>query len=115
MQRSAFLASRPPFGFLSKRSMPRPRPRPNLRPDPREGWRDAAIVGAIAITCAWVLGGHWYIRFYPAEKAVILKGPRPFAHNIFMETKEHLLLAIAVRERRNRLRRQVALLRGSVL
>ena len=25
-----------------------------------------------------------------AEKAVILKGPWPWAHNLFMETKEHL-------------------------
>ena len=31
-----------------------------------------------------------YLHFYPSEKAVILKGPWPFAHNLFMETKEHL-------------------------
>lgn len=69
--------------------------------------RVAAVVGAVAMSGAWILGGYWYVRFYPAEKAMILKGPWPFAHNIFMETKEHLffvtamlsfLLAIAVRD-----------------
>jgi len=57
---------------------------------------------------AWICGGYWYVHFYPAEKALILKGPWPFAHNFFMETKEHLffvtailakLLPIATRER----------------
>jgi hypothetical protein len=28
------------------------------------------------------------------DKAVILKGPWPFAHNFFMETKEHLVLLL---------------------
>ncbi len=32
--------------------------------------------------------------FYPAEKAIILKGPWTFAHNVFMETKEHLFFTI---------------------
>jgi hypothetical protein len=57
---------------------------------------------------AWILGGYWYVHFYPAEKAIILKGPWPFAHNLFMETKEHLFfitgllsfyLVIAVRDK----------------
>ena len=39
---------------------------------------------------AWVLGGYWYVTYYAPEKAIILKGPWPFAHNLFMETKEHL-------------------------
>jgi hypothetical protein len=29
------------------------------------------------------LGGYWYLHFYPAERAVILQGPWPFAHNLF--------------------------------
>jgi hypothetical protein len=39
---------------------------------------------------AWIVGGYWYVHFYPADKALILKGPWPFAHNILMEAKEHL-------------------------
>jgi hypothetical protein len=60
------------------------------------------------MVAAGMLGGYWYTNFYPADKAIILKGPWPFAHNLFMETKEHLFflvlvlalyLAIAAREK----------------
>ncbi|MGA2577385.1 MAG: hypothetical protein ABSH24_15305 [Bryobacteraceae bacterium] len=60
------------------------------------------------MAAAWICGGYWYVHFYPPEKALILKGPWPFAHNLFMETKEHLffitgilafLLPIAAREK----------------
>jgi hypothetical protein len=44
----------------------------------------------VCLVLAWILGGYWYVHYYYAEKAVILKGPWPFAHNLFMETKEHL-------------------------
>src|SRR5438552_7024988 len=50
----------------------------------------ASIACTAFIAAAWILGGYWYVNFYYAEKAVILKGPWPWAHNIVMETKEHL-------------------------
>jgi hypothetical protein len=50
----------------------------------------AAYVTTACILLAWVLGGYWYVVYYPAEKAIILKGPWPWAHDFFMETKEHL-------------------------
>jgi hypothetical protein len=50
--------------------------------------RGAAAV-AISMCFACVLGGYWYLNFYPPEKAIILQGPWPLAHNLFMETKEH--------------------------
>src|SRR5271170_519854 len=52
--------------------------------------RSVALVVATCMCVAWLLGGYWYLHFYPTDKAMILKGPWPFAHNIFMETKEHL-------------------------
>jgi len=52
--------------------------------------RLAAILVAICIVLAWLLGGYWYTVFYAHEKAIILKGPWPWAHNFVMETKEHL-------------------------
>ena len=70
--------------------------------------RSGAAVTAICMAAAWICGGYWYVHFYPAEKALILGGPWPFAHNLFMETKEHLffitgilafLLPIATREK----------------
>jgi hypothetical protein len=49
---------------------------------------------AIAMWLAYLIAGYWYVVFYGADKAVILKGPWPFAHNFFMETKEHIVIVI---------------------
>ena len=56
----------------------------------------AALAAAVCMAAAWICGGYWYLHFYPPEKALILKGPWPFAHNIFMETKEHLFFVTAI-------------------
>jgi hypothetical protein len=65
-------------------------------------------VVAVCIFAAYVLGGYWYTHFYAPEKAIILKGPIPWAHDLIMETKEHaffiplvlaLLLAIVTRQK----------------
>jgi hypothetical protein len=50
-----------------------------------------------AAVCMWLgfaVGGYWYVVDYKADKAVILKGPWPFAHNYFMETKEHFVITL---------------------
>ena len=52
--------------------------------------RCAAWAVAAFMVLAWLLGGYWYTVYYAPEKAIILKGPWPWAHNFFMETKEHL-------------------------
>lgn len=49
---------------------------------------------AVFMWLAFAAGGYWYVNFYPADKAVILKGPWPFAHEFFMETKEHLVIML---------------------
>lgn len=58
--------------------------------------RNIAFLVAASMLVAWVLGGYWYLHYYAADKALILKGPWPFAHNIFMETKEHLFFLVLV-------------------
>jgi hypothetical protein len=69
--------------------------------------RQASAVTAVCMAMAWICGGYWYVHYYPAEKLLILKGPWAFAHDIFMEVKEHLffitgilafLLPVATRE-----------------
>jgi hypothetical protein len=52
--------------------------------------RRAALCTAAFMLLTCVLGGYWYVHFYPADRALILHGPWPFAHTLFMETKEHL-------------------------
>ena len=51
-------------------------------------------VAAVSMWLAFLVGGYWYVTQYPADKAIILKGPWPFAHNFFMETKEHLVILL---------------------
>lgn len=53
-----------------------------------------SVIAAVAMWLAFLIGGYWYVVFYPADKAVILKGPWPFAHKYFMETKEHLVIML---------------------
>jgi cytochrome c oxidase assembly factor CtaG len=43
---------------------------------------------------AFLIAGYWYVFSYPTDKAIILKGPWPFAHSFFMETKEHLVILL---------------------
>lgn len=51
---------------------------------------------AIMMWLAYLVGGYWYVMYYAPDKAFILKGPWPFAHNFFMETKEHILLMLVL-------------------
>lgn len=50
--------------------------------------------GAVCMWLAFFLGGYWYVARYPADRAIILKGPWPVAHRFFMETKEHLVITL---------------------
>jgi hypothetical protein len=70
--------------------------------------RLGGMVVAVCIFASYVLGGYWYTHFYGPEKAIILKGPIPWAHDLIMETKEHaffiplilgLYLAMVTREK----------------
>lgn len=52
-----------------------------------------------AAVCMWLafcIAGYWYVVFYKVDKAIILRGPWPFAHNFFMETKEHMVIMLLV-------------------
>ena len=53
-----------------------------------------SYAAALCMWLAFLIGGYWYIFFFPADKAIILKGPWPFAHSFFMETKEHLVILL---------------------
>jgi hypothetical protein len=68
----------------------------NAQPANATRIRAAALLTAVSMACAWACGGYWYVHFYPADKALILSGPWPFAHNLFMETKEHLFLITGI-------------------
>jgi hypothetical protein len=56
--------------------------------------RKMSWTAAVVMWIAFLVGGYWYVVHYKADKAVILKGPWPWAHNFFMETKEHLVIML---------------------
>ena len=58
--------------------------------------RRTALLVPLFLVLAWLLGGYWYVTYYSVDKAVILNGPWPFAHDVFMETKEHLFFVPAI-------------------
>jgi uncharacterized membrane protein YwaF len=68
----------------------------SARPENASRIQIAALLAAVSMAGAWICGGYWYVHFYPVEKVLILKGPWPFAHNIFMETKEHLFFITGI-------------------
>jgi hypothetical protein len=61
----------------------------NLRRIRIMSWTAAAVMWL-----AFIIAGFWYVVYYKADKAIILKGPWPFAHSFFMETKEHLVIML---------------------
>ncbi|WP_159588886.1 hypothetical protein [Chelativorans xinjiangense] len=56
--------------------------------------RTASLLSAAFIWLAYVVGGYWYVVNYAADKALIKAGPWPFAHEFFMEAKEHVFLSL---------------------
>src|ERR1700678_3270323 len=56
--------------------------------------RMVSWIAAGVMWLAFIIAGYWYVVYYKVDKAVILKGPWPFAHNLIMESKEHLVIML---------------------
>jgi hypothetical protein len=56
--------------------------------------RRMSCVAAAVMWLSFLIGGYWYVVFYQEDKSIILHGPWPFAHDFFMETKEHLVIML---------------------
>jgi hypothetical protein len=60
--------------------------------------RTAGVLTAILMWLSYIVGGYFYVKFYGADKAIILSGPWTYSHSFFMEVKEHaffMLLLLA--------------------
>lgn len=54
-----------------------------------------AAIGVSAFALSWLAGGYYYVVYYGSlVKPIIKSGLAPWAHNIIMETKEHIFLFI---------------------
>ena len=68
-----------------------------LLQDKKSNWLKP--LSAITAAISWLLllpSGKLYLTFYPATKTLIKAGSWPWAHSIFMETKEHWGLLIPI-------------------
>jgi hypothetical protein len=53
-----------------------------------------SLAVAALITISFLIGGYWYVVYYGADRDIIKAGNWPWAHNYFMEVKEHLFFAM---------------------
>ena len=54
-------------------------------------------IAAASMWLAFIAGGYWYVTFYKFDKAIILAENNKswhFAHELVMETKEHLVFIL---------------------
>jgi hypothetical protein len=56
--------------------------------------RTTGLIIAILMWLTYLLAGYLYVAHYGADKAIILKGPWAFAHDFFMESKEHVVMML---------------------
>jgi len=56
--------------------------------------RILSLVIAGLMWLSFLLAGYFYVLYYYVDKAFILKGPWTFAHEFFMETKEHVVIML---------------------
>lgn len=49
-----------------------------------------SLAVAALIVLAYIIGGYWYVVYYGHDRDIIKAGQWPWAHNYFMEVKEHL-------------------------
>jgi hypothetical protein len=60
--------------------------------------RVASYLSAFLITAGcWIVGGYNYLTAYGSQvRPVILTGPRPWAHEVVMEAKEHIFVFLPI-------------------
>ncbi|NOX34346.1 MAG: hypothetical protein GXP56_11545 [Deltaproteobacteria bacterium] len=56
--------------------------------------KNVSIFCAAMMWLTYIVAGYWYVVHYGPDKTIIKSGPWPFAHNIFMEIKEHIFLML---------------------
>ncbi len=53
-----------------------------------------SLAVAVFIVLAYLIGGYWYVVYYGHDRDIIKAGQWPWAHNFFMEVKEHLFFLV---------------------
>lgn len=58
--------------------------------------RRISLAALLLLALAWIVGGNYYLTGYQQIRDVIVDGPQPWSHLVFMETKEHVFLFLPV-------------------
>jgi hypothetical protein len=66
----------------------------NAKEENQASIRSMGLIIAILMWLTYLLAGYFYVVDYGADKAIILKGPWTFAHDFFMESKEHVVMML---------------------
>lgn len=56
--------------------------------------RKLSILVPLFTIFSYVIGGWWYVVYYPHERNIIRSGSWVWAHTFFMEVKEHLFFML---------------------
>ncbi|MGA3209307.1 MAG: hypothetical protein ABSE05_15985 [Syntrophales bacterium] len=59
-----------------------------------ERLKKLSLAVAVLIVLAYLIGGYWYVVYYGHDRDIIKAGQWPWAHNFFMEVKEHIFFAM---------------------
>lgn len=63
----------------------------------RVKWLRASLWVAFGgVMMAWVVGGSYYLFYYPQVKSIIKEGPEAWGHLVFTEAKEHIFFFLPV-------------------
>ncbi len=68
----------------------------NAKEENQSRIRSMSLLIAIVMWVTYLLAGYFYVVDYGFDKAFILKGPWPFAHDFFMESKEHVVMMLLI-------------------
>ncbi|MDO9514718.1 MAG: hypothetical protein Q7J01_01275 [Syntrophales bacterium] len=55
-----------------------------------------SLAVAVFIFLSYLFGGYWYVVHYGPDRAIIKAGQWAWAHNYFMEVKEHLFFLMLI-------------------
>ncbi len=56
--------------------------------------RSLSLYTAASLIISYIVGGWWYVVYYAPERDLIKAGSWKWAHNFFMEWKEHVFFAL---------------------
>jgi len=68
----------------------------NVKEGHSERTNKISLAIAVCMVLSFLIGGYWYVVYYGHDRDIIKAGQWPWAHNFFMEVKEHLFFLLLI-------------------